>query len=653
MNIVYDSHFPTKFIGDSGGPPRPSFKENWTPLVDVGENELEELNLKIQHKIYSGSGSHFNVFDGVNAFAILASLKGIDEENPVVEFVAERFTNTQEIAAPDVNSVDGGVVLVMYLLDSGSSTIVSSVDSPNGFQGLSSDVAKSGESMSAFVASTEGGGCTGPIIAAITSGQSVSGIVVSVSLRPQDAAVQPLLVPCGRHAEWNATRELELNELISFYNSTGGPKWIRKGGWLKPAIEQCSWEGVNCNDIGLVTSLSLPRYGLTGHLPRIDGFRFLQKLDLSSNNQLGGTFDAIGAQNLTNLTFVALSGDKLSGTLGDIAQSLRYLDLSSNIMDGTVSLTQGANSSLTHLNLGSNNFQSVNVSQLSSLQYLDLSKNKKLKHHVADIGIGNLYDLESLILAGSPLTDDLRIGHLQSLFYLDINSVGLGGSIEETGIMNLTNLTHVDLFGNDFSGYFNFCNYTFLGVLNVQGNSLYANLTDAGCNYLSLFRYIDLSGGNNSYTGSFASIGQLQMLEYINVRGNAFYGPLPGDEPMMNLTYLDLSQNAFTGALPNFTAPNLRHLDVSYNEFEGQMPSSIGSLQTLQHLDCSNQRTSVYYPSTGLRQTTGLTGQIPETIGQLRFLQTLLLSKNLVSRMKLESCHDYHKLVFPKLFSFS
>ena len=60
------------------------------------------------------------------------------------------------------------------------------------------------------------------------------------------------------------------------------------------------------------------------------------------------------------------------------------------------------------------------------------------------------------------------------------------------------------------------------------------------------------------------------------------------------------------------------------------LPAVIGWHQN-NLLPLSNQLTSEYNTDTGERETSGLVGQIPESIGQLRFLQSLLLSKNLLS----------------------
>ena len=639
----------TQLIGDSGGTDngeRAQYRENWTPLADIGGGDV---NVKVQYKIYGGGSDHFGIQGGVNQFVTMPSITNADAANPVVDIVAERFvTNSSswEVAAPSVNSVDGGAVLVMYLLDSDSSrggdVVVSGLTARDGFELLGSNIAMSGENMAVFISpSEEDGGCTDPVVANLSGAsgnagddvgdQAASGIVMAIALRPQNGPVSNLLIPCSKNALWNETRTIEREGLAQIYNETGGPGWVRSGGWLEGGTDQCNFEGVDCNEFGLVTSLNLERNNLKGSLPRLDDkFRFLQHLNFGSNADLQGSFDDLGAHNLANITHINLSRTKLSGVLGQLPGSLQYLDCSDGFLGPeALNITQGGNSTLKVLDLGGNDFRALNVSSLSSLQSFDVSRNKKLEYPIASLGIGNLPNLERLVLSKSPLTGDLRVGHMQNLKHLDINGLGLSGSIDDTGIANVPNLTHIDLSGSSFEGEFNFCNYTYLSYLDLSANSLESNLTDMGCSLLTHFEYLDLSG--NNFTGKLNTIGNLLQLRYMDISRNRFYGPLPTDGVLGFITYMDISFNSFSGTLPNFVAPTLTHLDCSHNYFVGTIPSSIGQLTVLSHLDLSNQLTSEYNTDTGERETSGLVGQIPESIGQLRFLQSLLLSKNLLS----------------------
>jgi len=583
----------------------------------------------------------------------MPSIANVDATNPIVDVVAEIFianSSNWEVAAPSVNSIPGGAVLVLYLLDSGSSrdgnVIVTGISSHDRFEVMGSNIAMSGESMAVFISpSEEDGGCTDPIVADLSSTASIegdsssptaSGIVMAITLRPQGGFVSDLLIPCSKSAVWRETRNREREGLIQIYEETGGEKWRRSGGWLEEGVDQCNFEGVDCNHFGLVTRLNLERNNLVGSLPRLDTkFRFLYYLNMNSNAALEGVFDDLGAQNLVNITHIDLSRTKLTGGLGKLPDTLLWLDVHDSLLGGPkfFNITQGTNSTLAvleTLNLSGNDFIELNVSLLTSLTALDVSRNKNLEYSITNLGVGNLPNLQKLVLANSPLTGDLRIGHMEHLQYLDIRSVGLGGLINDTGITNVPNLTHIDLSGSSFTGEFNFCAYTYLTHIDLNGNDLFANLTDLDCNMLAHFEYVDLGGCN--YTGELNTIGNLEQLKFLDISRNQFYGPLPTDGALGFIQQLNISMNSFSGILPNFVAPALTHLDCSGNRFTGTIPPSIGQLSVLSHLDLSNQLTSVYNSETGEREITGLTGQIPESVGQLRFLQTLLLGTNQVSR---------------------
>ena len=53
--------------------------------------------------------------------------------------------------------------------------------------------------------------------------------------------------------------------LESLYNSTAGPQWFERAGWLVTTTP-CSWYGVTCQG-GHVTTLDLQDNNLTGNLP--------------------------------------------------------------------------------------------------------------------------------------------------------------------------------------------------------------------------------------------------------------------------------------------------------------------------------------------------------------------------------------------------
>ena len=81
------------------------------------------------------------------------------------------------------------------------------------------------------------------------------------------------------------------------------------------------------------------------------------------------------------------------------------------------------------------------------------------------------------------------------------------------------------------------------------------------------------------------------------------------------VTSLDLLQNGLTGKIPEALGQlhNLQYLDLGYNDLTGTIPGTLGQLNNLQVLDFASN---------------DLTGPIPETLGNLNSLQSLYLSGN-------------------------
>ena len=154
---------------------------------------------------------------------------------------------------------------------------------------------------------------------------------------------------------------------------------------------------------------------------------------------------------------------------------------------------------LRYLNLAENEFEFINLSELTSLQHVNVGKNKYMTQSFADLGLNELSHLESLTLGGSyKVSGDLRIGHMQHLKHLNLKNMRLRGDISKTGIVDIKTLEHIDLSeGNDFRGEFYFCNMTALETLKLAGNGLHGDLTS--CEVSSL-KICDLS--DNNYFGS-------------------------------------------------------------------------------------------------------------------------------------------------------
>ncbi|KAE8701190.1 putative LRR receptor-like serine/threonine-protein kinase [Hibiscus syriacus] len=142
----------------------------------------------------------------------------------------------------------------------------------------------------------------------------------------------------------------------------------------------CSWNGVACDSIDgylRVTCLSLPNSQLLGSIPSDLGrLQHLQKLDFS-NNSLNGSLP-VSLFNSTKLRFLDLSNNLISGgipeTIGTL-QNLQFLNLSDNGLSGTLPATLTTIQNLTVIALKNNYFSGNLPSGFQSVQVLDLSSN--------------------------------------------------------------------------------------------------------------------------------------------------------------------------------------------------------------------------------------------------------------------------------------
>jgi hypothetical protein len=116
----------------------------------------------------------------------------------------------------------------------------------------------------------------------------------------------------------------ECEALVALYNSTFGPYWANRTGWLAN-YTPCSWHGVTCSG-GHVTMLYLSSNNLAGSIPNTLGnLSSLGGLEMSSNQLSGSIPSALGS--LPSLRSLDLAVNQLTGsipsTLGNLS-NLKY-----------------------------------------------------------------------------------------------------------------------------------------------------------------------------------------------------------------------------------------------------------------------------------------------------------------------------------------
>ena len=166
-------------------------------------------------------------------------------------------------------------------------------------------------------------------------------------LRQLGVSNTDLCAPPTLHAYWDANliydgqactmSMADRTFLESLYDSTGGGGWGDSTNW-KSIQPLADWYGVETNEAGRVTGLSLPGNGLAGVIPDdLGALTWLETLDLSGNDLTGVIPDALEA--LIRLRRVDLSGNTLTGGtpswLGDLDR-LEYLDLSDTQLSGSI-----------------------------------------------------------------------------------------------------------------------------------------------------------------------------------------------------------------------------------------------------------------------------------------------------------------------------
>lgn len=147
----------------------------------------------------------------------------------------------------------------------------------------------------------------------------------------------------------------------------------------------CSWTGVTCTEMGnpgtpdmfRVTSLVLPNSQLLGSIASDLGMiTYLRHLDLS-NNFFNGSLP-ISIFNASELQVLSLSNNVISGELPEFIGklvSLQLLNLSDNALAGKVPENLTALQNLTVVSLRGNYFSGFVPSGFDSVEVLDLSSN--------------------------------------------------------------------------------------------------------------------------------------------------------------------------------------------------------------------------------------------------------------------------------------
>ena len=240
-----------------------------------------------------------------------------------------------------------------------------------------------------------------------------------------------------------------------------------------------------------------------------------QSLETGSPREFGTQDWECGRLVELSAGFLEISGP-IPASIANVVE-LQQLRLFGNELTGLIPDSIGTLSKLTHLTLGRNQLEVLipdSLFDLNNLRNLDLGENPDFT---------------------GPLSD--RIGDLEALYFLNLNSSNFSGALPET-LTQLPSLTILWLALNNFSGEIP----TFLAEI----DSLYS---------------IDLFG--NAFTGAIPiELGNAENLNNLDIRSNQLTGTVP--EFLCDLNTVFLNDNQLCGPYPScLTAGELGTQDES------------------------------------------------------------------------------------------
>ena len=313
---------------------------------------------------------------------------------------------------------------------------------------------------------------------------------------------------------------------------------------------------------------------LSGSLPIFSSNLYVLLL---SNNMFSGSLSSLCAISPVSLAFLDLSSNILAGSLPDCWEkfkSLEVLNLENNNLSGRIPKSFGTLRKIKSMHLNNNNFS-------GKIPSLTLCKSLK----VIDFG-------DNIIEGTLPTW----VGHnLLDLIVFSLRGNKIQGSIP-TSLCNLLFLQVLDLSTNNITGEIPQCLSRIAALSNMEFQR----------SFILYFR-----DGYSDDTSSLPSIEITVMLAWKG-QNREFWKNLG------LMTIIDLSDNHLTGGIPQSITKlvALIGLNLSGNNLTGFIPNDIGHMKMLETFDLSRNH---------------LHGRMPKSFSNLSFLSYMNLSFNNLS----------------------
>ncbi|WVZ51107.1 hypothetical protein U9M48_002284, partial [Paspalum notatum var. saurae] len=348
-------------------------------------------------------------------------------------------------------------------------------------------------------------------------------------------------------------------------------------------------------------------------------------LDIS-NNEISGMLPT-KLENMTNLRWLYLNSNQLTGPIPQFPVLLLSFDISDNNFSGSLPSNFGT-PNIQYLNLATNhitgpipqsicNFKTLIALNLANnlfngefplcpepmrVKILILRNNRLSGKFPASLKTWS--DLYILDLAWNKFSGRLPtwIGDFSGLQILQLSHNTFTGSIPST-ITRLNGISQLNLARNRFSGPLPRYLSNLTGMTRAQAPTPFG-----------AFEYpMQISYGNVIVSISIYSTVHVNLS--VITKGQERYYE---DGALYAMVSIDLSLNQLTGGIPEEIAflDGVVNLNLSWNRLSGNIPRKIGAMQSLESLDLKENK---------------LCGEIPQGMSDLSYLSMLDLSYNNLS----------------------
>jgi Leucine-rich repeat (LRR) protein len=340
----------------------------------------------------------------------------------------------------------------------------------------------------------------------------------------------------------------------------------------------------------------------------------LLHLDLSGNRFRGNLPPSIFSKQ-NKIEWFDVWNNQLDGVLSFStlanASSLKYLDLSSNwnLEIETESPSWVATFQLLYLNLANCSLNKKNgrvvpnfITTQNSLLFLDLSYNL-IKGSIPCQLLFNTSIIQ-LYLRSNKFDGSLFLGcfanQTSSLKVFDMSDNNVTGSLVENIGHLLPHLQRVDMSSNALEGIipWSFGNLSFQ-ALDLSNNMLSGTIPQSLTRNGTPLEFLNLS--NNTLEGEMLPRdSNMTWLKYLQLSGNQFQGMMsPAISNSLALVILDIQDNNLSGNIPKwlYDLPYLMVILLSRNHFQGHLLPRMCQMKSLQVFDISDNHISGGIPS--------------------------------------------------------